>query len=405
MHRLPGARSGRHGAILAYSHGLLKGGDPRTISAALVCIAAGAVAGSLLAGVQGHPRRALGLVPLGATGMLIALAWAATSADVRWPCAAMGFMAALVNVPLRATYQAAVPADARGNGMAVLNTAYYLLAAGLLGLLTVLVNLRILTGGGPLWILALLAGAGALAAWWVLHRDSLELVLEIILWPIYRIRAYGPGVDKIPVRGPILVVANHVTWFDPLWLAKIMPRRVFPMMTSTFFDMPGLRWLMVHVVYAIRVPAVYMRREAPELNEAIAALDRGQCVLIFPEGMLRRRDETFIRRFGQGVWHILRQRPSTCVVVCWIEGGWGSVFSYKNGPPLRNKRCDWWRHIDIAVSEPQIVDPAILADQTATRLYLMRACLETRRYLNLDTHTDEAMRSAEAEDAAEAAAE
>ena len=38
------------------------------------------------------------------------------------------------------------------------------------------------------------------------------------------------------------------------------------------------------------------RREAPEVQDAIAALDRGQNVLIFPEGWLRRKEEQAVRR-------------------------------------------------------------------------------------------------------------
>ena len=52
-----------------------------------------------------------------------------------------------------------------------------------------------------------------------------------------------------------------------------------------------------------------------------------------------------LSQFGQGVWHILHERPDTPVVVCWIEGGWGCYFSYYNGPPTVNKRFDWWRRI------------------------------------------------------------
>ena len=103
--------------------------------------------------------------------------------------------------------------------------------------------------------------------------------------------------------------------------------------------------------------AATYRREAPELREAVAALDRGECVLIFPEGYMRRRVERPLRQFGQGVWHILRERPQTPVVVCWIEGGWGSYTSYYNGPPTVNKKVDWARHIDIGVSAPKVSLP------------------------------------------------
>jgi hypothetical protein len=100
--------------------------------------------------------------------------------------------------------------------------------------------------------------------------------------------------------------------------------------------------------------------------------------------MLRRKEEPLIRPFGQGVWHILQELPQTPVVVCWIEGGWGSFASYRNGPPLRNKRPDLRRRIDIAVAEPRPLPPEVLADHRATRHHLLRACLECRRYLGLD---------------------
>jgi 1-acyl-sn-glycerol-3-phosphate acyltransferase len=198
------------------------------------------------------------------------------------------------------------------------------------------------------------------------------------------VRTYGPGAGKLPEEGPLLIVANHSAWLDPVWLMKVMPRRITPMMTSLFFDLPGLRWLVTHIVGAIRVPAISYRREAPELKEAVDELRRGGCVLIFPESMLRRSEEQVLRLFAQGVWHILRELPRTPVVVCWVEGGWGSFTSWRGGPPLRNKRPDWWRRIAIAVEEPQVLDPALLADQRATRLHLMRLCLRCRRYLGLE---------------------
>jgi 1-acyl-sn-glycerol-3-phosphate acyltransferase len=166
-------------------------------------------------------------------------------------------------------------------------------------------------------------------------------------------------------------------------MAKVLPRRVIPMMTSVFFDVPVLHWLMVNVVRAIRVQASSFRREAPELQEAMKQLDHGECVLIFPEGMMRRRDDQLLRQFGQGVWRILRDRPETPVVACWIEGGWGSYVSYKNGPPTKNKKFDYWWPVNIGVQAAQVLDAKLLEDQRATRQWLMRACLGARRYVGL----------------------
>jgi 1-acyl-sn-glycerol-3-phosphate acyltransferase len=157
------------------------------------------------------------------------------------------------------------------------------------------------------------------------------------------------------------------------------------MLSSNFFDLPGLRWFMVHIFKAIRVEAGRIRRELPELEEAIRRLDEGRCVVVFPEGWMRRREEMPLRHFGQGVWHILRARPQTPVVVCWIEGNWGSCFSHKDGPPMKTKKFDLRRPIDIVVSEPHTLPADVLDDQQSTRGRLMRECLGLRRELGLES--------------------
>jgi 1-acyl-sn-glycerol-3-phosphate acyltransferase len=347
-------------------------------------ITLGVAVGCVLAGVQGHPRRSLGLVPFGLTGLVIAMIWAAIT-PVPGPvlCVVVGVLGGVVNIPLFSAYQDGLPADARGNGMAVMNTANSVFMTGMCFLMFALARLQILRAAGQVWLVAGLTGIGVFLGWRLLLRESLEQFLEILIWPIYRIKAHGPGKEHCPRHGPLLIVANHTAWFDPLWIAKVVPRRVTPMMTSVFYDLPVLRFLMVHVVQAIRVQSSGFRREAPELDDAVAALDRGECLVIFPEGMLRRREDLLLRNFGQGVWHILRKRPATPVVTCWIEGGWGSYMSYYKGPPLVNKRLDWWRHIEVAISEPQVLDSAALADDRTTRSLFMRACLNLRASLGL----------------------
>jgi 1-acyl-sn-glycerol-3-phosphate acyltransferase len=158
-------------------------------------------------------------------------------------------------------------------------------------------------------------------------------------------------------------------------------------MTSVFFDHWLLRWTMIYLADAIRVEAAGFRRDIPELQKAIDALDAGKCLVIFPEGRLRRTQEQPLKLFGQGIWHILRERPNTPVVVCWIEGGWGSFFSYFNGPPTKNKPFDFGRPLDIAVGEPRKLGEEILADHRKTRQYLMEQCLEARRFLGLEPLT------------------
>jgi 1-acyl-sn-glycerol-3-phosphate acyltransferase len=260
----------------------------------------------------------------------------------------------------------------------------YLAMTVLSVLMYYLAHQQILTLTQQFWFVGGLAGIGAVLTWWLFFRESMEQLFEWLIWPLYRIQGKGPGLEQFPAEGPVLVIGNHSAWFDPVWLSKILPRRLIMMMTSHFYDLPAMRWLFKHVVHAIRVQASTYRREAPELKKAIAQLDKGECVVIFPEGAMRRRESQPLKLFGQGVWHILHERPATPIMVCWIEGGWGSYTSYWNGKPTVNKRLDFWRRIKVAVGPPFLLDQEILKDHRATRSHLMQACLETRRFLGLE---------------------
>ena len=229
-----------------------------------------------------------------------------------------------------------------------------------------------------------LSGFITLVAWLFLLRPAIELACEPIIRLQYRIRSVGPGVVQIPMHGPSIVIANHTCWFDPFFLGLLLPRPITPMMTSDFYDLPVAHWLLKRVFRAIRVPEKSLKQDVPdEIREAIAALDRSECVVIFPEGMLRRSEEKPLKRFGRGVWQILAARPATPVFSCWIEGGWLSYCSYFNGPPTKNKRPDFRRRIDVAVPAPIQLDAETLSKHLTTRIALMNAVLESRRLLNL----------------------
>jgi 1-acyl-sn-glycerol-3-phosphate acyltransferase len=380
---LRGLITGMTGALIAATLAG-DGADFDTLVTIGVYVIGGVALGSLLAGLQKHPRRVLGLVPWGATGLTVGLIVAAAG-GVPGPtlCVVLGVMAGLVNVPLAATYQTDVPPDARGNAMAVRNFADNVLIAFMAFVLFALANWA---GWGPaaqLALVAALAAALAVASWWFLRREVVEIFVEGAFAIMYRFRAYGPGVNAFPLRGPVIVVANHACWMDPMLLAKILPRTMIPMMTSNFFDLPFMRWLMVYLADAIRVEAASFRREVPELKEAVKRLDDGRCVVLFPEGWMRRREETPLRHFGRGIWHILRARPQTPVVCCWIEGNWGSYFSHRGGPPTKNKKFDIRRPIDIVVGLPETLPSELLEDHQATRGHLMRECLALRKHLGL----------------------
>jgi 1-acyl-sn-glycerol-3-phosphate acyltransferase len=339
----------------------------------LLLFAAGYLMGALLPIVQKYPMRQFGLLPWAAifSCILLGIHWLAPGQE--WPVYLLGGVLGLTHIPPRNFLLVAAPAFQRGRAMSLMVLSQ---AIG------VLLGATLLKFAAPVvWFVATL-GLTALAIRF-LFREMFEQLAEVILAPFYRIKGYGPGVDLWPLRGPVVVLANHSAWFDPIWLGKVIPLRMRPMMTARFYDLPGVRWLMVNVVHTIRVAESGFRREMPEVQTAIAGLAKGDTILIFPEGWLRRKEDHSLRRFGQGVYQMLKAHPQTPVVVCWIEGGWKSFASYFNGPPTKNKRMDFWRSIRIGISAPQVLSPELLADHKATRRHLMQACLQARTILGL----------------------
>jgi hypothetical protein len=135
---------------------------------------AGAAIGSFLAGFVGEGRRSLGLVPWGATGLVGSVLWVTAFTSVPlWLCVLVGACGGLVNVPLIAAFQHYVPADARGNANAILNTTGFLSMTLLSATLAVLAGTGLLTPVGQFWFVAALAGVGTAAAWVALGPHAL----------------------------------------------------------------------------------------------------------------------------------------------------------------------------------------------------------------------------------------
>jgi 1-acyl-sn-glycerol-3-phosphate acyltransferase len=346
-----------------------------TRDATAIWFAASGAVGAILPFLYWSPYRALGLVPLAALAWLAAVGHGVYWHE--WPAWAHGAFLFLVVGALRRGHR-----GRRSLGI----VAEIPVVLGL-----VLAGMGIAAGtrefGRPShaaeWFV--LGASVALVGWtWArLFRPLFELCIEPPLWLSYRIYGRGPGLADFPRTGPCLVIANHACWLDPIFLAKLLPRPTTPMMTARFYDLPIIRRLMV-AFGVIRVPEKALKKDAPEIQEAIAALDRGECVVIFPEGYLRRTEDRPLRRFGQGVWQILKARPNTPVFAAWIEGGWGSYTSYFNGKPTKNKKKDFRRPLGVGMSAAAAVPAEHLEGHLDTRIYLMNLVSAARKHLGLE---------------------
>jgi 1-acyl-sn-glycerol-3-phosphate acyltransferase len=353
---------------------LLVSGTPPTEleqARALSWFISSAIVGAVLPFFYWGPYRAYGLACYASLAWLAVTVFGVLSGD--WPGLPSGLALGLI--------VGGIARARRGPEPIVDN---YLLAAGVL--VGLMLGWSFLGATGPhpavryylLFIAILLCGW----CWTRLFRPAFEISLEPVLWLLYKLQARGAGLARFPRTGPCIIIANHACWLDPLFLAKVFPRPVTPMMTSRFYNLPVLRRLMV-AFGVISVSEKAIKKETPEIEQAIAALDRGECLVIFPEGYLRRTEEQPLRRFGQGIWQILQARPGTPVFACWIEGGWGSYTSYYQGPPTKNKKLDLRRPIGVGISEGTVLPADHLDDHLRTRFHLMNLVIAARAHLGL----------------------
>ena len=119
-----------------------------------------------------------------------------------------------------------------------------------------------------------------------------QLCTKLALPPIrlwFRLRVEGPG--RIPKRGPAIVACNHLSYLDPLTNGCAVidaGRRPRYLAKQELFDVFLLGRAMKG---AGQIPVARGTRDVTPLLKAKEALDRGEVVVIYPEGTVTSRQD------------------------------------------------------------------------------------------------------------------
>jgi 1-acyl-sn-glycerol-3-phosphate acyltransferase len=112
---------------------------------------------------------------------------------------------------------------------------------------------------------------------------GIRVPLRLMLRLACRVRVVG--AERIPLRGGVLVAANHTSLADPPILQAFFPRHLTFLMAERFYFVPALTWLF-RFWGCIPVQDQGVNRAA--LRAAADALAAGRALGVFPEGGLSR---------------------------------------------------------------------------------------------------------------------
>ncbi len=284
------------------------------VSLPLAAMGIGVGVGCLLAGKISGATVEYGLLPFGALGLTITtLAFALIGPQVFGTVIVLGLLglfSGFLIVPLNAIIQWRSPPDRRGAILAVANALVY--AGMLIGSVVALaLGDHGIGARGTFRGTSFVLGCAFLWSLTLVPQAFLRFLMVGLAHTLYRVRVVGR--PNVPVQGGALLVSNHVTFADGLFIITSIDRPVRFMVYHKYFNRrligPVLRSMSAIPIAASGGPKMILQA----FREAGKALDAGDIVCIFPEGQLTRTG--LMAPFQRGLQRIVKGRTTPIIPV------------------------------------------------------------------------------------------
>lgn len=146
---------------------------------------------------------------------------------------------------------------------------------------------------------------------WVYRAGRLAAIPLVRWWG----RLQVSGADEVPADGPVLLLVNHDSAWDPVVVGVAVRSR--PVLALARSSLWGNRLLAQILDGMAQIPIERGRADLTALSAAVEKLRLGHCVEIFPEGTVS-RGRTLRPLSGAG--RLARAVPETRVVCVAVTG-------------------------------------------------------------------------------------
>ena len=130
--------------------------------------------------------------------------------------------------------------------------------------------------------------------------------------------------QKLPLKAPAIVVANHNSHLDTLVLISLFPlkllRIIHPVAAADYFlKNKFLAWFSQQVIGIIPINrSSKISRDTNPLAACYQALSKNEIILLFPEGS--RGEPEKLSEFKKGIAHLAEHYPHVPVVPVFMHG-------------------------------------------------------------------------------------
>jgi 1-acyl-sn-glycerol-3-phosphate acyltransferase len=144
------------------------------------------------------------------------------------------------------------------------------------------------------------------------YRIAMALNRPVAAWA----RLEVSGAETLPASGPLLLIGNHDSHWDPVMIGVAARKRrmIRALAKSQLWDVRGLAPVLNGMG---QIPIVRGAGDAQALANAIEGLREGSCVGVFPEGT---RSKGKVMRARSGVGRLALEVPEAHVSCVAISG-------------------------------------------------------------------------------------